>query len=76
MGKRGRGKQPDNVVLVSHGKGEVKRTQQTPFDPAGSNDVEYIVREIKAKRVRPFSFCAAIRNKRCRELVWGLGTLG
>ena len=51
MGKRGRGKRPNKVVLVSQGKGEVKRTQQTPFDPAGSNDVEYIVREIKAERV-------------------------
>ena len=50
-GKRGRGKQPNKVKLVAQGKGPIKRTQQTPFDPAGSDDIVYGVREIKAERV-------------------------
>ncbi|KAK3241317.1 hypothetical protein CYMTET_48910 [Cymbomonas tetramitiformis] len=33
------------------GKGPIKRTQQTPFDPAGSDDIVYSVREIKVERV-------------------------
>ena len=51
MGKRGRGPQPTKVKLVAQGKGTIKRTQQTPFDPAGSDEIEYRVREIKAERV-------------------------
>ncbi|KAK3274854.1 hypothetical protein CYMTET_16993 [Cymbomonas tetramitiformis] len=39
--KRGRGKQPYQANVVSEGKGAIKRTHQTPFDPAGSDDVEY-----------------------------------
>ncbi|KAK3279058.1 hypothetical protein CYMTET_13039 [Cymbomonas tetramitiformis] len=39
-----------DVVLVAHGKGPVKRTQLNPYDIAGSPDVEYEVREIKAHR--------------------------
>ena len=51
MGKRGRGSKPNHVKLVAQGKGRIKRTQQTPFDPAGSDDIVYSVREIKAERV-------------------------
>jgi len=39
-----------DVVLVAQGKGLVKRTQNHPYDSAGSDDVEYQVREIKAHR--------------------------
>ncbi|KAK3252405.1 hypothetical protein CYMTET_38293 [Cymbomonas tetramitiformis] len=57
MGKRGRGHarakaSSSGVMLVAQWKGLVKRTQQTPFDHAGSNETEYAVREIKAERVR------------------------
>eukprot|EP00854_Cymbomonas_tetramitiformis_P026457 gene26457-biopygen27397 len=57
MGKRGRGHarakaSSSGVMLVAQGKGLVKRTQQTPFDPAGGDETEYAVREIKAERVK------------------------
>lgn len=38
--------------LRAQGKGLVKRTQKSPFDPHGSDDVTYQVREIKAEGTR------------------------
>ncbi|KAK3246768.1 hypothetical protein CYMTET_43707 [Cymbomonas tetramitiformis] len=59
MGKRGRGparakarSSSSGVTLVAQGKGLVKRTQQNPFDPAGSDETDYAVRVIKAERVK------------------------
>ncbi|KAK3286867.1 hypothetical protein CYMTET_5583 [Cymbomonas tetramitiformis] len=56
MGKRGRGavrsKASSGVTLLAQGKGRVKRTQLSPFDPAGSDDNVYVVREIKAERLK------------------------
>ncbi|KAK3260169.1 hypothetical protein CYMTET_30859 [Cymbomonas tetramitiformis] len=53
--KRGRGPKANRassgVRLVAQGAGIVKRTQQSPFDPAGSDEVDYHVREIKAERL-------------------------
>ncbi|KAK3241847.1 hypothetical protein CYMTET_48412 [Cymbomonas tetramitiformis] len=54
-GKRGRGPKrasSSGVTLKAQGKGLVKRTQQPPFDPAGSDSVDYVVSEIKAERLR------------------------
>ncbi|KAK3246174.1 hypothetical protein CYMTET_44280 [Cymbomonas tetramitiformis] len=54
MGRRGRGtkrKSSHGVTLVAQGKGIIKRTQLSPFDAAGSDDVEYVVRAIKAERL-------------------------
>ncbi|KAK3246361.1 hypothetical protein CYMTET_44098 [Cymbomonas tetramitiformis] len=60
MGKRGRASRSKRasstgVTLVAQGKGKVKRTQQSPFDPAGSDNTEYFVREVKAERVKGFT---------------------
>ncbi|KAK3273647.1 hypothetical protein CYMTET_18125 [Cymbomonas tetramitiformis] len=54
MAKRGRGtkrRSSFGVTLVSQGKGAIKRTQLSPFDAAGSDEVEYFVRAIKAERI-------------------------
>ena len=54
MGKRGRGpkrQSASGVILRAQGTGHVKRTQQSPFDPAGSDEVDYVVRIIKAERL-------------------------
>ena len=56
MGKRGRGTRGHSsekkITLLAQGKGSVKRTQINPYDAAGSDEIEYSVREIKAERVR------------------------
>ncbi|KAK3267269.1 La ribonucleoprotein [Cymbomonas tetramitiformis] len=54
MGKRGRGSKRQSasgVTLRAQGTGPIKRTQQSPFDPAGSDEVEYVVDTIKAERL-------------------------
>ncbi|KAK3276322.1 hypothetical protein CYMTET_15592 [Cymbomonas tetramitiformis] len=54
MGKRGKGTKRESshgITLVAQGQGHIKRTQQSPFDPAGSDDTTYYVREIKAERL-------------------------
>ncbi|KAK3269603.1 hypothetical protein CYMTET_21959 [Cymbomonas tetramitiformis] len=57
MGARGRGKRPrktreQDALLLAQGKGPVKRTQQHPFDSAGSDDRVYVVEDILATRTR------------------------
>ncbi|KAK3257097.1 hypothetical protein CYMTET_33804 [Cymbomonas tetramitiformis] len=39
------------TTLLAQGKGLVKRTQQNPFDPAGSDDFDYLLHEILAERL-------------------------
>ncbi|KAK3243292.1 hypothetical protein CYMTET_47046 [Cymbomonas tetramitiformis] len=55
MGARGRGpkrrQSSAGTTLLALGKGPVKRTQLSAFDPDGKKDAVYIVREIKVERV-------------------------
>ncbi|KAK3276651.1 hypothetical protein CYMTET_15294 [Cymbomonas tetramitiformis] len=58
MGKRGKGtkrKSSHGITLVAQGQGHIKRTQQSPFDPAGSDDTTYYVRE--SDKGRTFERC-------------------
>ena len=50
--------------LRAQGKGPVKRTQRTAFDPHGSDDTTYAVREIKAE------------GQRCGKPAWLIGWEG
>ncbi|KAK3236235.1 hypothetical protein CYMTET_53612 [Cymbomonas tetramitiformis] len=58
-GKRGRGPKrasSSGITLKAQGKGLVKRTPQSPFDPAASDSVDYVVSEIKAERLAAHAF--------------------
>ncbi|KAK3257749.1 hypothetical protein CYMTET_33176 [Cymbomonas tetramitiformis] len=58
MGKRGKGtkrKSSHGITLVAQGQGHIKRTLQSPFDPAGSDDTTYYVRE--SDKGRTFERC-------------------
>ncbi|KAK3286044.1 La ribonucleoprotein [Cymbomonas tetramitiformis] len=56
MGRRGRGakqrKTAGSSEVRAQGTGPVKRTQRNPFDPHGSDEFTYSVREIKAEGQR------------------------
>eukprot|EP00854_Cymbomonas_tetramitiformis_P002080 gene2080-biopygen1978 len=56
MGKRGSGNKrrkaasSADITLVPQGGGSIKRTPRNPFDPIGSDDTDFRVREIRAER--------------------------
>ena len=57
MGKRGsccnkrrKAASSSGITLVPQGSGSIKRTPRNPFDPIGSDDTDFRVREIRAER--------------------------